>query len=215
MPKLSVYVSDDLWERAKRQAAEPGKKASNSQVVQDALRCLLRDRETHTAAIAGDATLDRARFEAVLTHVKAGAVAEFERGYLAGLELAEEVGFEGINILASSGSIEIDHAIADEQIFSEPAEREQSVWLGKYLWQFDTHYATGFEAFRAGAERAIEDLWNELRADAWGTKNTAVGTDSERDEVFGEVGADDGERTDRAAEQAVAGEGPRDEHGGG
>jgi hypothetical protein len=193
---------------------EPGKKASNSRVVQDALRCLLREHEAHTAAMAGDAILDRARFEAALTHVKSGAVAEFERGYLAGLELAEELGFEGINILASWASFQIDHAIADEQIFSEPAQREQSAWLGKYLWEFDRDTPTGFEAFRAGAERAIEDLWNALRADAWGTRNPEDGTDPELDvtaELFGEVDADHGERT----EQAGAGERPGDEQGDG
>ena len=89
MPKLSVYVPDELWEQAKRSGRDPKQKSNNSHVVQRALEQMVTDQQAKRSAFAAGAVIDEARFAQVVAGLRDEATQEYERGYSAGLELVE------------------------------------------------------------------------------------------------------------------------------
>src|SRR5690348_10812259 len=94
MPKLSVSIPDDLWQQATRLAGE-SKKAS--QVVQDALRREVSERQAVQASlVGGDEIVSRERFNAVIETVRADAQAAYRSGYERGLEYVELEGYAGL-----------------------------------------------------------------------------------------------------------------------
>ena len=172
MPKLSVYVQDDLWERVKREGVRKGEKANNSQLVQRALEAMLDGQAARTAAASEGAVLDRDRFERVLSRMREGARVDFEQGYVAALEFVEAVGFEGLNII-----VNYENADMSDALDTGNAGQGPDGWDDEYAWRFNLS-DPGSTVFRAGANRAIRDLWNELSADQWGTDPATDGDDA-------------------------------------
>jgi hypothetical protein len=166
MPKLSIYLKDDLWERAQTLAGAKDDKPNASALVQRALELMLRERETRNAALSAAAVIDRERLDAVVARVRAGAREEFERGYASGLDLVEAIGFGELGEIIQWGTIEECEPLWDDP---SPAAAE---WLNKDLRkhrEFDEDDRQ-HEAFRAGANKAVRDVWEALRSDNWGLK---------------------------------------------
>src|SRR5689334_5689709 len=98
MPKLSIYVPEDLWDRVREQHPD----ANVSQVVQRGLGSLLAD----VPAPAGSAYLKRPRgvedrIEAAKARLAADARREYQQGYAAGLDVGDEVSLHQLNELAA------------------------------------------------------------------------------------------------------------------
>jgi hypothetical protein len=134
---------------------------------------MVREQDARTAALEAGANLDRERFATVVAGLRAGAQADFERGYESGLELAEVVGFDGLNWIMAFDGIELS-LNTGALVF---AENEPGWgWLEKYADEWDENDRL-HEAFRAGAEKAVADLWSALRANDWGSQ-TATAVDA-------------------------------------
>jgi hypothetical protein len=159
--KLSIYLADDLWEAAQRLGTPKGEKSNASAIVQRALELMLREREARTAALAAEASLDRERFDAIVNRVRAGARAEFERGYASGLELVELVGFDGLSEIIQWGSIDDCDGIWDD-----PEHYGCAPWTKEHEYKFEQD--AQYEAFRAGANKAVREVWDAVRGDNWG-----------------------------------------------
>ena len=170
MPKLSVYVQDELWEQVKHDGIREGEKPNNSQLVQRALEAMLESRAARTAAASEGAVLDRERFERVLNQVREGARLDFERGYVAALELVELIGYDGLNFIVAHNSADIYDAL-EHDLF--PKGPKLSSWRDEHELKFHPGVA-GFTVYREGANRAIRDLWNELRAERMATDPDAI-----------------------------------------
>jgi hypothetical protein len=185
MPKLSVYVPDELWERVKETAS--GEKPKNSQLVQMALEQMVNDREAERASYFLNALLDQDRLSAVVEKLRAGARAEFEEGYEGGLHLAEALDFADLRAIVNAGGLGGDGI---EYLYEFSDDDAPGAWGRRYGAVFgyagDEDWDTPGEAWRAGAEKAIADVWQALRASSWGT------------EPAGEPGDED----DRKAEDA-------------
>ncbi len=89
MPKLSAYVSDDLWARA----VQVDPTANPSQLIQRGLNCLLARRPADGPPHGGESVPDDAiaRIKALRERFAAEAKEEYERGYRAALDAAEQM----------------------------------------------------------------------------------------------------------------------------
>jgi predicted transcriptional regulator len=168
MPKLSVYVPDELWARVKDTAS--GEKVKNSQLVQDALEQMVNDREAERASLRLGAALDQDRLAAVVRRLRAGARAEFEEGYEGGLDLAQSLDFDDLRTIVKSGGLGGEGIDYLHEFGSADAP---GAWARRYGVVFgypgDEDWGTPGEAWAAGAEQAIADVWQALRASSWGT----------------------------------------------
>lgn len=174
MPKLSVYVTDELWEKAKTVSAAGGK-PNNSQVVQRALEQLLSDAEARRSAFASGAVRDTARIAAIVEQLRDEARQEFERGYAAGLELVEALGFDDLRVTMNAGGLQDDGGLTYVALFSDYEEHPVGEWWRRHGRAFShrTDDKPDFdgpsEPFCAGAAEALDNVWQGLRANAWGT----------------------------------------------
>jgi hypothetical protein len=159
--KLSVYLADDLWQRAQRLGTPKGEKPNASALVQRALELMLREQEARTAALSTNASIDHERLGAVVDRVRSGARAEFERGYAGGLDLAEIVGFGGVSEIIQWGSIE-----NCEPLWEDEDLEDYTPWMRAHSLKFEQDEQ--YEAFRAGADKAVRDVWDAVRSDNWG-----------------------------------------------
>jgi hypothetical protein len=183
MPKLSVYVSDDLWERAKHAAPTGTRKLNNSQVVQAALEQMATEVEFRRTSIAAGASRDDARLAQVVAMLRDDARAEYTRGYSAGLELAAALGFQGLKLVMNVGGLKADRGGLD---FLSVADSEDDVgkWWdehGAAYFPHDEDWDSGSEAFQDGVEQAITDVWETLRSDSWGTAGTGTSHENEEE----------------------------------
>jgi hypothetical protein len=189
MPKLSVYVTDELWQRAKTVPRPGGDKPNNSQVVQWALEQLVKEQETRRAALSSSAAPDTARLASVVERLRAEAKAEYEQGYSAGLELAEGLGFDDLRVVMNAGGL--DNADGREwlaQFTPHADEHPGGAWWSKYGEKFgspeweDEPSVPDFywpsEAFCTGATEALQDVWEALRTSAWGRSEGQLGDDT-------------------------------------
>jgi hypothetical protein len=172
MPKLSVYVADELWQEAKQAAPSPQGKPNNSQVVQRALEQMVRERQAQQAAFSAGAVRDEARLTAAVARLRDEARQEYEAGYAAGLELVEMCQFFDLRVIKNVGGLDTAQAL---DYIGVAGEDEPLVkWLERYGGAFEGpeqsgHLESANEPFRAGAAQAVEDAWQALRANAWGT----------------------------------------------
>lgn len=186
MPKLSVYVADELWERAKRSGQDPKQKPNNSQVVQRALEQMVAEQQAKRSAVAAGAVLDEARFAQVVAGLRDAATQEYSRGYAAGLELAEALGLEGMQAVANAGGLN-DGGIEFISLY-EVGDPVEKWWAehGADIWHDPNHWDLGSDPFAEGAEQAVADVWQALRGDAWGTRPAGTeggDEDTNEDEV--------------------------------
>jgi hypothetical protein len=86
MPKLSVYVGDDLW----RRACEVDPLAKPSQLMQRGLECLLRGRSGDEPAVQPPAGAAE-RIEELRAVFAAQARSEYETGYAGALDAAGDI----------------------------------------------------------------------------------------------------------------------------
>jgi predicted transcriptional regulator len=169
MPKLSVYVPDELWARVKHDAAGSAK-PKNSQLVQTALERMVSEREAQTAGLRAGAVLDEARLATVVERLRDQAHQEFEEGYEAGLELAEQVEFYDLRVVVNAGGL----GEGLEYLYDLGTDDPGGGWAEKYGGAFADpnqviDWSSPSEPFCAGAQQAIDDVWQALRANAWGT----------------------------------------------
>jgi len=184
--KLSVYLPDDLWERAERIGTPKGEKLNASALVQHALESMLQERHARTAALGAGAVFDRERFEAVLGGLLSQARGDFERGYDCGLELVELLGFDALGSIFDEEGIDVS-LVEFWLDFDEPKHNE---WWLSYADRFDRDFRQ-YEAFRAGAFKAAADVWNALRSRGWG-----VPTEAEASSLVSDDGADASKETE-------------------
>ena len=95
MPKLSVYVADELWEKA----CQVDPLANRSQLVQRGLERLLQDRSGGPTPVPEGAAAKIGALRDVFT---AQARAEYEAGYAGALEAAEAMPWYALEGLANT-----------------------------------------------------------------------------------------------------------------
>lgn len=97
MPKVSVYLPDELYERAR------ASDANVSQLIQTALRQHL-GQQTLRPAFASDTPADMGDAEEQLAQRLASEARQiYERGYRCGLEVAKQLHWDDIDLLAEAG----------------------------------------------------------------------------------------------------------------
>jgi hypothetical protein len=93
VPKLSVYVPDDLWDQARKGAPGP----STSQLVQDGLRYLTqrRQRPIFEAPETAPEVMEELR-----ESLSAKAIASYQAGYKKGKAAASKLNWETLDLVA-------------------------------------------------------------------------------------------------------------------
>jgi len=156
MPKLSVYVPDELWKQTKTHFGLKTKGGA-SQVVQDALRQVLEERDARTAALVPKDVVDPALFEATVAKLRVGAQEEYTRGYIAGLRIAENMGYDTLSLVAMHEEFDVMRAIDGIDIAAD------AEWYDDYASEFDPELPDGaYRIFRIGVEHALRDIWDRL-----------------------------------------------------
>src|SRR5471030_861627 len=134
MPRLSVYVSDELWEQAKSESERVGTKPGNSQLVQRALEQLVNDRRARQAGFRASATRDESRLAAVVAQLRDEAGKEYEKGYAAMLEFIEleNIGYEGLRIITNLVGMGADNELDAAITYAETGGyADTNEWLEK------------------------------------------------------------------------------------
>jgi len=189
MPKLSVYVPDELWDQAKQSVPAAKGKANNSQIVQRALELMLNEQQAKRAAFAAGAVRDEALLAQVVATLLDEARADYSNGYSAGLDLAKRLGFDGVKTVINAGGLN-DGGYHFVSVFEDDdAVGEWWTEHGAAFWPHEDDWASGSEAFCDGAAQAIDDVWNALRQNVWGTgtANDAITERGVGDEAEGEL----------------------------
>jgi hypothetical protein len=93
VPKFSVYVPDDLWDRARKDA--PG--SSTSQLVQDGLRCLAQRGQR---PIFEPPEIAPEVMEGLRESLRAKASASYRAGYARGIAAASKLDWETLDLVA-------------------------------------------------------------------------------------------------------------------
>ena len=166
MPKLSVYVADDLWASAKK--ASSGK-ANNSQVVQQALANMVKEQQLQRSAFDAGAVRDDARVARLVQGLRDEFRAEYSAGYAAGLDLVEAMSYFDLQLVINEGGM-TDEDACMYIAYSDPDDAVGKWWDangGKFA--VEKNAASQSEPFCAGVAQAVEDVWQSLRANAWGT----------------------------------------------
>ena len=176
MPKLSVYVSDELWEQARQ--VDP--LANQSQLVQRGLGCLLKDRSSDPSPLPEGAD---ERIGALREVFAAQARAEYETGYTGALRAAEAIPWYALEDLANA---RFDTRRWIESIRKSAgagaAYGEQSPgWLGAIAKSlgiladpigFDEYSFTPTRARIRGFGDALRAVWEAVDLDALGLVRT-------------------------------------------
>jgi hypothetical protein len=180
MPKLSVYVPDDLWERAR--AVRP---ANTSLIVQEALSLLVRTKSTEPA-YSGEAPVGTELTRDFLkSQFSQQARWRFEEGYRSGLDYlqASQIPWKAFESFAEAG-FDLRRWIAswfDEEVEEvddlEPDGPDWLVRLGehKYLGELAKRY--GYHrphpdrTYLLGFSRALRDVWRSVE---YGSEPEAV-----------------------------------------
>jgi hypothetical protein len=182
-----VYVPDELWERVR----ETRGKTNNSQLIQRALEQMANEQQAQRAAFAAGAIRDDARVSAVVARLREHARTEFEEGYSAGLELAEAIEFLDLRVVVNAGGLE---AGGLEYLYHGGDESDPGhAWAHRYGGAFADidvveDWTAPNEPWRAGAEQAINDVWQALRANSWGTARAET-----ENTIGGEAGVREGD----------------------
>jgi hypothetical protein len=172
MPKLSVYVADDLWE----QAREVGQGRPPSSLVQTALREFVTNgtaRPPFARQRPGESGGQVAR---VRERLAQQARARYEAGYQDGIDLADQLSWADLDALAGLkwdldkwwGFAETDGRVSTDQIGETEwarsyhdkdadAKRGASA-IGKVLDQGFKHQAV----YRTGVTDALKDVWGSI-----------------------------------------------------
>ncbi len=157
--KLSVSIPDDLWEAARKRAGDK----NSSQIIQEALRRLLEERNVIRSNLAGQEKLvSDERFAEALDAVRAAYQAEYRRGYEAGIECVRRFGFQALQE-ARQCDFDLDAAtewLGMPEMLIVPTAGADRSWFDDF-----EAVVTRNEVFGEGAARAFEDLWNALRAE--------------------------------------------------
>jgi hypothetical protein len=168
VPKFSVYIPDETWDRAREQAPE----LNASQLVQLGLR-KLAEAATDTPAFARTRPAEVAeRFTALQQRFTEQARERYEAGYTEAVDLAESKFTWGtidrlaeanwgirtwIKNLETLGDASPDYEALTEVFFPI----KEAIWVGEKLahayWPDDT-WVLGFVA-------ALRDLWSAVRAE--------------------------------------------------
>jgi len=161
--KFSVYVPDDLWEAASHRLG--GKDKNPSQVVQEALRRRLSEEEARASLLAEGIAVDPERFEVIRSKLLRGARLEFERGYTAGLELAEVLDFDRLADMVCYYECDLADLAGNWGVEGVPWAQ----WFDKHHAEVDPDFPDErFALFRQGVARALQDLWAALGDSGWG-----------------------------------------------
>jgi hypothetical protein len=125
----------------------------------------------------------------VVARLQAEAKSEYEKGYSAGLDLAEALGFDDLRITMNAGGLDDEDGLAWlAQFTPDRDEHPAGGWWHKYGEKFgdrepeDEPAVPDFywpsQAFCAGASQALQDVWQTLRRSRWGTDASQGGSNS-------------------------------------
>lgn len=160
MPKLSVYVQDDLWEQAK--AVDPNLNAS--QVVQVALKRYALPTGVRLPFARERPTGARTQVEQIRQQLAVRARERYEYAYQMGLSLASQLPWEAIEQLAAVGwdlDAWVRNSNAKRRYFvdgigvgyEDPAPFHDLI--ANAITPEYTHEST----FQAGFKDALQDVW--------------------------------------------------------
>ncbi len=174
MPKLSVYVQDDLWDRAKSVNAQ----ATTSQLVQEALTLFVEARSHGPAYMSDNPSGTQGTMDSLKSLYEQQARRRFEEGYRKGLEFLQVGGvpWDAVEELAEVG-FDVRRWIApwyggwEGTANAGRLRRPVPPWLatlsGKnYLGQHaNPKGGEGFNPDRTyvlGFKRALKDVWRAV-----------------------------------------------------
>lgn len=168
MPRLSVYVSDDLWQRA----IHAGATESPSQLVQKALNRLVSEAARRDAPFRVAAPTNTKRLSEIAARKRAEATEHYRLGYEAGLKIAEllpwgaldrfsEVDFDLRDLEESEwDQLTAEHALLlDPAAFYRDFSRDSAYGEGKLEGEY---LGT---VFALGRRDALRDVWNAVMAE--------------------------------------------------
>jgi hypothetical protein len=192
MPKLSVYIPDDLWEMAKRVSPEEGP----SLLIQRGLRGLVESRSAVPAYAAERPAGAPEDLAAARTRLMKQARAQYEAGFQAGkraLNDTEAISGEALEALAHR-DFNLEQWLApSRRLFAEMAADGKEPFKGfdwllilskpEYLGDFASPIRpANFEPNRPylrGFADAMREMWKLLTHPIW----EKVFTDEEKDQI--------------------------------
>jgi hypothetical protein len=157
MPRLSVYVPDDLWDRARQVSADP----SASAVVQAGLQALVASEATRPVFAAPPP--DSPGIADLRMRLSREGKDEYERAYRAGIELAAKLPFRELDKLSALGWNLLRWVRSTE---------DERTWHDNQEWRAQPNDASGsaivavvnagyedLSIWRAGVNDALRDIW--------------------------------------------------------
>jgi hypothetical protein len=161
MPKLSVYVQDDLWREAV--GAEP--ELNPSQLVQLALSEYVQ-RATARPSFARERPAEsRERMERIREKLTEAARNRYGEGFAAGLDLAEQLPWSALDQLE-----DVKYKLGEWLEKHKPAQPTRYGFSGEDGQIYRTIKAartgayTAESIYRMGVQDALMDVWEEVRA---------------------------------------------------
>lgn len=168
MAKLSIYVSDELWDRARQASGD----RNSSQLVQEALADWT-DARTAPRFSSAPAPAERERLAEIRERMRQEARDTYARGYRAGVEVASRLNWQGLDQLA-----EADFDLAEWVRRAEDPRLDENPASGLLFvisdWQFGAEKDTvgAGPTYDAGLVRALRDVWESVMADDPGAAET-------------------------------------------
>lgn len=181
--KASVYVTDDLWEQARRTA---GRKLKPSELVQEALKAYVEQSGKPQLRLVVNEPQTDDLFQAALAAVREGYEEDYRSGYEHVLHLARDLGYELLQAYEASGFDLVgtlqdlssgEHLMVDLET-SDVVELEKphaSNYLGLTYEMLEDPLHV---AAQRGGARAMQDLWEALHS----SDPTANQTDGDSDD---------------------------------
>lgn len=172
--KLSVYVSDELWEQAQGQLFD----ATPSKVVQEGLRHLITHADAERQGVRAAAALAGSPFESMKSRLLEQARSDYDAGVEVGMKIAQRMEWRDLQMAHHTGALESfvsrveDVAERSSSTLYERAQ-ELEAWIEKvtgwtrFVPDEDSRlntFSKGF-TFRAGIWDALEELWRSVAAE--------------------------------------------------
>jgi hypothetical protein len=122
----------------------------------------------------------------VVEQLRDDATREFERGYSAGLDLAEILGFDELRMEMNAGGLDNAGGITWLGEMTNYVEGLEDWWQANAAaFSPKDEILSRNEPFHAGATQALEDVWQALRENTWGTSTGEAESVDEGDKTEG------------------------------
>lgn len=162
MPKVSVYIPDELWDRVR--SVEP--EAAGSQFIQETIREYVERRERKPYAELSDTLL--AERERTKEKVRSGLASRYRQGYNAGLVLAEQLSWEAFQAFADLNwdFLAFDAYVNEGVVFDldgEELDRFSDVWDDALDQVGEPMRGWPAGPFGGGVVDALDHVWEDIR----------------------------------------------------